>query len=88
MDLLHRLFGRIVRFAHERETYQALVRLDDRELADLGLNRADLRDIARDAARAGHLDVYTWAAAAHGETPAIVGAGRRLLGFGLGLRAA
>ncbi|MEK0083276.1 DUF1127 domain-containing protein [Benzoatithermus flavus] len=88
MDLLHRLYGRLIRFLHERETYRALARLDDRELADLGLHRADLRAIARDAARAGRLDVFDWVATTRGGQAGTEGPASRLVGFGLGLRAA
>jgi uncharacterized protein YjiS (DUF1127 family) len=34
-----------------RETYAELARLSDRDLADLGLHRAEIDQIARDAAR-------------------------------------
>lgn len=34
-----------------RETYEGLSALTDRELADLGLNRSELRSVARKASR-------------------------------------
>jgi uncharacterized protein YjiS (DUF1127 family) len=88
MDLLHRLHRRLVLFLHERATYQALARLDDRELKDLGLTRADLRALARDAARAGRLDLFAWTAAARSRHAMVEPGASRLVGYSLGLRAA
>lgn len=42
---------KVRRWRNYRETVQALSQLDDRELNDLGINRANIRFIAWSAAR-------------------------------------
>lgn len=49
------MFGNVVSkfrsYAKYQETYRELARLSPRELADLGINRADIPAIARSASR-------------------------------------
>ena len=47
---LANLAQRLVQYRAYRSTVNELVMLTDRELADLGIHRADIRDIAQDAA--------------------------------------
>lgn len=49
-QLQHQLREHRRRQAAYRRTYDELIRLDDRDLADLGISRADIPDIAREAA--------------------------------------
>ena len=73
----------------ERTTVRELSRLGDRELADLGLGRADIRDVARAAARVGSLDVYAYHGARDDARATRDGqAAGRLAGRALGLRSA
>jgi uncharacterized protein YjiS (DUF1127 family) len=51
MDLLHRLGQSLAAKFSEQKTVQRLKRLDDRNLADLGLSREDIRPVARLASR-------------------------------------
>ena len=44
------LAQRLVQYRAYRSTVSELIMLTDRELADLGIHRADIRDIAQDAA--------------------------------------
>ena len=44
------LAQRLVQYRAYRSTVSELAMLTDRELADLGMHRADIRDIAQDAA--------------------------------------
>ena len=53
MDLLRRLTARLATRLDELEIRHELARLDDRCLADIGLERADIGRFARDAARRG-----------------------------------
>jgi uncharacterized protein YjiS (DUF1127 family) len=53
MDLLHRLRSGLAVKRRELDTIQILNRLNDRGLADLGLTRAEIRPVARLAARLG-----------------------------------
>lgn len=57
MDLLHRFRLDLEAKARERETARALGRLDERRLADLGLDREDVRPAARLASRHGSAGV-------------------------------
>ncbi len=47
----HAAFARVKTYLLYRETLSGLSALTDRELADLGLYRSGLRDVARTAAR-------------------------------------
>jgi uncharacterized protein YjiS (DUF1127 family) len=63
MDLLNRLRHALEIKRQEQRTIHELSQLSDRALADLGLSRADIRDVAWVAARADGIDVYqydTW----------------------------
>ena len=60
MGLLHRIRHAIATWRHERDTYGELARLTERDLADLGLSRADIRNVARTAARQGPVDVFAF----------------------------
>src|SRR5215212_8308850 len=51
MDLLHRLTSRLATWLEELDTRRELARLDDRCLADIGLERAGIEGFARAAAR-------------------------------------
>ena len=51
MSLLHRIAAKVELKRRERGTVRALSRLGDRQLADFGLAREDIRGIARLAAR-------------------------------------
>lgn len=53
MDLLHRLGQSLAAKFSEQKTVQRLKRLDDRNLADLGISREEIRPVARLAARVG-----------------------------------
>jgi uncharacterized protein YjiS (DUF1127 family) len=82
MDLLNRLQNYLELRRRERETMHELAQLSDRALGDLGLARADIRRIARAAARAGRLDLAAYRA--RREAPSVPA---MLVGQGLGLRA-
>ena len=63
MNLLSRLSHALEIKRHEHRTIHELSQLSDRALADFGLSRADIRDVAWVAARADGTDVYqydTW----------------------------
>ncbi|MGY3437943.1 MULTISPECIES: DUF1127 domain-containing protein [unclassified Marinovum] len=51
---VYNFFNEVQAFAAKRKVYSAtyneLARLDDRELADIGVGRSDIADIARDHA--------------------------------------
>lgn len=49
-DLRATLAARVARYRTYRQTLDELAALSDRDLADLGLHRADIRGVARDAA--------------------------------------
>ena len=49
-DLRATLAERAARYRTYRQTLTELANLSDRDLADLGVSRVDIRDIARDAA--------------------------------------
>jgi uncharacterized protein YjiS (DUF1127 family) len=51
MTMLHRIVAKIEAKRRERGTFRALSRLNDRQLADFGVAREDIRPIARLAAR-------------------------------------
>jgi uncharacterized protein YjiS (DUF1127 family) len=53
MDLLHRLTRYLETKRVEGEIHHRLARLDDRNLADIGLARGDIGRFARAAARPG-----------------------------------
>jgi uncharacterized protein YjiS (DUF1127 family) len=53
MDLLHRLTRYLEAKRVEGEIHHRLARLDDRNLADIGLARGDIGRFARAAARPG-----------------------------------
>jgi uncharacterized protein YjiS (DUF1127 family) len=57
MTMLHRIVANIQAKRRERGTFRALSRLDDRQLADFGLAREDIRPAARLAARESTPDV-------------------------------
>ena len=88
MNLLYALRRHLELSRRERAIYRELSRLDDHGLADIGLSRADLRPVARLAARRGQLDVSTSVDAARGGRTAPDVAAPRLTGYGLGLRPA
>lgn len=48
--MITHLFAAIQRWLAYRETVRELSSLDDRDLADLGINRADIENVARRAA--------------------------------------
>lgn len=50
--LLSRMMRRLIAARLERGTYEALNRLSDRELSDIGLARHLISDVARDEAEA------------------------------------
>ena len=62
MDLMNRFQTYLEFRRRERETVHELAQLSDRALGDLGLARADIRRIARAAARAGRLDLAAYRA--------------------------
>jgi uncharacterized protein YjiS (DUF1127 family) len=51
MDLLNRILRHIEALQREQATVRELRRRDDRLLADIGIERADIRRVARRAAR-------------------------------------
>jgi uncharacterized protein YjiS (DUF1127 family) len=59
-----KMFDRIVQFLHrhrlESQTRVELSQLSDRDLADLGIARSDIRRLARESAAQGVVDVYQW----------------------------
>ena len=57
MTMLHRIVANIQAKRRERGTFRALSRLDDRQLADFGLAREDIRPVARLAARESAAEV-------------------------------
>jgi uncharacterized protein YjiS (DUF1127 family) len=79
MDLLHRLTRYLETKRVEGEIHHRLARLDDRNLADIGLVRGDIGRFARAAARPG---VPPGADAPRAGTAGV------LVGRALGLRAA
>jgi uncharacterized protein YjiS (DUF1127 family) len=82
MDFLHRIQQHLELKRREADTAHELAQLSDRALGDLGLLRADIRRVAREAARAGLLDLAEYRAR-HDSA----GAPAALVGLGLGLRA-
>jgi uncharacterized protein YjiS (DUF1127 family) len=46
-EAIHRFFGRIRRWHEERETYRALMSLDDYVLRDIGISRSDIKAVSR-----------------------------------------
>jgi uncharacterized protein YjiS (DUF1127 family) len=60
MDLLNRFQNYLERRRRERETIFELSSLSDRELADLGIGRSDIRRIAQAGALRGTIDLYAW----------------------------
>jgi uncharacterized protein YjiS (DUF1127 family) len=50
-SLINSLVSQISAYFSYRRTYQALSALGDRELADLGIGRGRIEDVARSAAR-------------------------------------
>ncbi len=92
MDLLlFRLKQALAVGRRERATVRELLRLDGRELADIGLRRGDVPEVARRAAQTRRFDVYAYdrASTADGRTP-IAGTGQSagyLAGNALGWRA-
>ena len=60
MKLFHRVRHTLEIKRREREAVRELARLGDRELADLGLARADIRDVARLAAQTEPLAIYAY----------------------------
>lgn len=59
-NLIHALRRQLAMRTRERRTYAELARLGERDLADIGLTRADLRGVARAAARQGLRDVFAF----------------------------
>ena len=57
MTMLHRIVANIQAKRREHGTFRALSRLGDRELADFGLAREDVRTAARLASRESTRDV-------------------------------
>jgi uncharacterized protein YjiS (DUF1127 family) len=49
LGLLDRLRQSVARYREYRSTYEELNALTDRELADLGLSRLNIRDVARES---------------------------------------
>ena len=88
MNLLQQLRDHIALARREHDTYQALARLSDHDLADLGLNRDDLRPLARTAARLGRIDVFAWVRATRSETAEPARAQGRLMNYGFAMRTA
>jgi uncharacterized protein YjiS (DUF1127 family) len=84
MNVIRHLRHRLAIRAREREAYAGLTRLADRDLADIGLSRSDIREVARAAARQGPVDVFAFGGA---RRPSRVDTGVAwLTGRGLGLR--
>ena len=84
MNVIQNLRHRLAVHAREREAYAGLARLADRDLADIGLSRSDIREVARAAAHQGQVDVFAFRGA---KRPASVETGLAwLTGRGLGLR--
>jgi uncharacterized protein YjiS (DUF1127 family) len=79
MDLLHRLTRYLETKRVEGEIHRRLARLDDRNLADIGLARGDIGRFARAAARPG---------VSPGVDAPRAGTAGVLVGRALGLRAA
>ena len=82
MNFLHRIQHQLELKRREADTVHELAQLSHRALGDLGLVRADIRRVAREAARAGLLDLADYQAR-HDRA----GTSAALVGQGLGLRA-
>lgn len=61
MTLVHLLRDLVTSYALERRVYDQLSHLDDRLLADIGLERGNLREAARAAARLSQKGVVSLA---------------------------
>ena len=71
MDLLlFRLKHALAVGRRERATARELMWLDDRELADIGLCRGDIPDVARRAAQVRRFNFHDRAGTANGRAPA------------------
>ena len=82
MNFLHRIQHQLELKRREADTAHELAQLSDRALGDLGLVRADIRRVAREAARAGLLDLAEYQSRRNR-----AGTSAALVGHGLGLRA-
>ena len=82
MNFLHRIQHQLELKRREADTAHELAQLSDRALGDLGLVRADIRRVAREAARAGLLDLAEYQSLRNR-----AGTSAALVGHGLGLRA-
>jgi uncharacterized protein YjiS (DUF1127 family) len=82
MDLMNRIRDYLKTRLSEEASVRELNRLDDRSLADLGIPRAEIRGVARAAARRSVL-----AAADHKALDAAAGTPALLVARGLSLRA-
>lgn len=60
MSVLHDLRSRFARWRRERRTIEELNMLSDRDLADLGIGRSDIRSLAREASAASPVDLHEW----------------------------
>jgi uncharacterized protein YjiS (DUF1127 family) len=87
MNLLNQLRDAWTVHRRQAQTVRELEQLSDRVLADLGIARADIRNLARDAARAEGVDLQAWRGRA-GATAAPRHDGVDLIGSSLGYKAA
>jgi uncharacterized protein YjiS (DUF1127 family) len=60
MSILASIAGFLERRRREARTRYELEQLTDRELADLGIVRADIGRLARESAEGGLVDIHTW----------------------------
>ncbi len=60
MSILATISTALERRRRENRTFRELAMLSERDLNDLGISRADIRRIAREAAEQGVIDIYQW----------------------------
>jgi len=63
MSILATIARVVERYRREARTRYELEQLGDRDLADLGIVRADVARLARASATSGVIDIYAWHAA-------------------------
>jgi uncharacterized protein YjiS (DUF1127 family) len=60
MALFSKLSALVERRRRESQTAYELSLLSDRDLADLGISRLDIKRLARESAENGVIDLYDW----------------------------